>query len=85
MSEAVCNASPLIVLAKSGLLHLFPKLFDRVLVPQAVAEEIAAAPFDDPMRLALPKSAWLETVSFMPPISPMSTWQLGRGEAEVIE
>ncbi len=85
MSEAVCNASPLIVLAKSGLLHILPKLFDRVFLPQAVAEEIAAGPFDDPMRLALPRSPWLETVSLTPPISPMSTWQLGKGEAEVIE
>ena len=85
MSGAVCNASPLIVLAKSGLLSVLPKLFDPVFLPQAVWDEIAAGPTDDPMRLALPTSAWLVTVRLEPTLSPMSTWQLGGGEAEVIE
>ena len=50
MSDLVCNASPLIVLAKADLLWLLPKLFDRIFVPEAVVAEIEAGPTDDPMR-----------------------------------
>ena len=47
MSEVVSNASPLIVLAKADLLKILPALFSRVLVPQAVLDEIQAGPADD--------------------------------------
>ena len=39
----VFNASPLIVLAKSGLLDGFLQLADYVFIPRAVAEEISCA------------------------------------------
>ncbi len=85
MSDAVSDASPLIVLAKTGLLHVLPSLFSAVLLPQAVADEIQAGPADDPLRLALPGCDWLRPVQLEPPISPLSAWQAGLGEAEVIE
>ncbi len=85
MSPAVSNASPLIVLAKAHLLRLMPLLFSEVIVPQAVREEILQGPPGDPMRQALPHCIWLRPVVLDPPLSPLSAWQLGRGEAEVIE
>ena len=36
----VSNASPLIVLSKLGQLALLPQLYDQVLIPQAVYEEV---------------------------------------------
>ena len=48
MSERwVLNASPLIVLARTGQAYLFQELAGEVIVPQSVAMEIAAGPVDD--------------------------------------
>lgn len=44
MSPVVSNTSPLIVLAKAGLLELLPGLFSEVIVPTAVNDEIMAGP-----------------------------------------
>jgi predicted nucleic acid-binding protein len=85
MSSVVCNASPLITLAKAELLHLLPKLFDEVCLPPAVLTEITRGPADDPMRTMLPGATWLRRVRLDPPLSPLAAWQLGSGEAEVIE
>jgi predicted nucleic acid-binding protein len=59
MAAVVCNASPLITLAKANLLELLPKLFDEVCLPAAVEAEIARGPAGDPMRRRLPSTAWL--------------------------
>jgi predicted nucleic acid-binding protein len=85
MSAVVCNASPLIVLAKAGLLEVLLRLFDPVCLPAAVEAEIARGPADDPMRALMPGPPWLRRVRCDPPLSPLATWQLGAGEAEVIE
>ena len=50
MDKIVCDASPLIVLAKADLLELLPDQFSEIVVPQAVVEEITAGLLDDPMR-----------------------------------
>jgi len=81
----VCNASPLIALAKAGLLDVFPLLFDPIYLPVAVEDEIARGPSGDPMRDCLSHTAWLRRVRLDPPLSPLASWQLGAGEAEVIE
>ncbi|MDQ3580938.1 MAG: DUF3368 domain-containing protein [Pseudomonadota bacterium] len=49
----VLNASPLIVLAKSGRLDLLLDPARELLIPEAVAREVGVAPADDPARLAL--------------------------------
>lgn len=85
MNTIVCNASPLIVLAKAQYLEILPKLFAKVLVPQAVSSEIEAGPFDDPMRNQIHHLSWLDQVQLEPELTPLAYWQLGRGESEVIE
>lgn len=85
MSSAVCDASPLIVLAKAGWLALLPKLFTPVYVPDAVVNEIMDGPPGNAMRQALPGIDWLQRIAVNPPLSPLSMWQLGRGESEVLE
>jgi len=83
--DAVCNASPLITLAKAGLLDLLPRLFSRVVVPDAVAGEILAGPADDPMKVCLDSCRWIERVRLQPPVTALSGLHLGQGESEVIE
>ena len=85
MSDVVTNTSPLIVLAKAGLLELLPKLFSEVLVPAAVRDEIMAGADGDAMKQALPSCGWLRAVVLEPALSPMAAMQVGRGEAEAIE
>jgi predicted nucleic acid-binding protein len=85
MRPVVSDASPLIVLAKANLLAPLPQLFSEVFLPQAVQDEILTGPPDDPMKKLLPSCSWLVPVKLSPPLSPLSVWQLGRGEAEVIE
>jgi uncharacterized protein len=85
MTDCVSNTSPLIILAKARLLELLPTFFSRVLIPQAVLDEIASGPENDPIRQLLPKYPWLVPVRVEPELSPLSTWAIDRGEAEVIE
>jgi predicted nucleic acid-binding protein len=81
----VCDASPLIVLAKADLLRILPGLAERVETPRAVAEEILAGPADDPMRNLLLQLDWLRVVDLPTPITPLAVWSLGSGESEVLE
>lgn len=83
--RAVSNASPLIALAKAGYLEILPRIFDRVVVPQAVTAEIRAGRDDDPMRQSIEKTDWLEEVVLSPPLTEFAVAHLGAGEAEVIE
>lgn len=80
----VFNASPLIVLAKAGLLDRILPLGDQIWIPQAVADEISQA--KDP---ADPASCWIAgQSSLIHPITALSpflmAWDLGAGESAVI-
>ena len=85
MNPAVLNASPLIVLARAGYLDLLPKLVSSVVIPRAVATEVAAGPADDPAARFLAQPSWLSVVDLTPPLSPLAIWRLGQGESEVLE
>jgi predicted nucleic acid-binding protein len=82
MSAVVCNASPLIVLAKAELIDVLPRIFDSICLPEAVEIEINRGPADDPFRKIFPGLTWLHHVRLDPPLSPLAGWQLGAGEAE---
>jgi len=82
----VFNASPLIILAKAGLLDQILSLTDRVFIPRPVASEITRcnAPSDA-------ASAWLNSLAAQTFIAaPVETsdfvtaWGLGVGESSVI-
>ena len=49
----IINASPVIALAKVGQVELLTRLPEQAFIPQAVVEELSAAPEGDPARLAL--------------------------------
>lgn len=75
----MADSSPLIALARLGLLELLPKLFGNVLVPQMVLNEclVSARHLDGPpIREALAKG-WLSLVD--EPAS-LPAWNLGAGE-----
>ncbi len=79
----VVNASPIIVLAKAGLEHLFTKMADEVLLPAAVAAELTAGP-DLHFARKLLQSGWGRIVSPGAIPQPVTEWGLGAGESEVI-
>jgi len=82
----VFDASPLIVLAKAGLIDRFLGLAESVVIPAPVASEVSRV--DDP---ADPARLWIQDVSHQkwiaeaPDISPfVRAWDLGVGESSVI-
>lgn len=84
IDRVVVNASPLITLFKSQLADLLASLFQEILVPSAVWEEIMAAGAADPAAQQLPTVAWarrIEAVALPPEII---AWDLGAGESEVL-
>lgn len=82
----VFNASPVIVLAKAGLLEPFAKLGDPSIVPQMVVEEILKA--NDPLDPACAMFRAPQSLMEVIPAAPMSEWiagwDLGAGEGAVI-
>lgn len=79
----VVNASPLILLGKLERLDLFVELSSTIIVPRAVADEVAAGMADD--KLAALR-AWLaprvdENLSVP---TAILGWDLGAGESQVL-
>lgn len=85
MRVIVCDASPLIVLAKADLLDLLKAQFASGLIPSAVVREIRAGPPNDPMRLLLDQDTWFQQVEPQAPLILLPKGDLGHGEAAVIE
>lgn len=79
----IADASPLVVLAKTGNLDLLRGLCASVIVPPAVAKEVLAGREDDPARKAL-ETGW--GVRSEPTQIPGSVreWGLGPGEEAVL-
>jgi predicted nucleic acid-binding protein len=79
------DASPLILLGKSGQLEWLPRMGQVIIIPQSVATEVAAGSPDDPARLWLesPVGADMKT-SDTAIIDELLAWDLGRGETAVI-
>jgi predicted nucleic acid-binding protein len=84
LPNIICNTSPLQYLHQLGCLHLLPALVGHVIIPQAVAEELAAGKIRG-IEVPIPQS--LEWLTIRQPASaavlPLIT-DLGRGETEVL-
>jgi predicted nucleic acid-binding protein len=80
----IVNASPLIVLAKSGFLDLMRVLGDPVLVPTAVVQEIQQPGHNDPAAQALGQTSWIQVVDpgFAPAV--LQSFGLDAGEEAVL-
>ncbi len=79
----VADASPLIVLAHIGRADLMLELGEQLVVPAAVAEEVAAAPPADPARRWLDAAA-LEVEPPRPVPQRIAAWDVGAGESAVL-
>ena len=84
MAEVIVNTSPLQYLHQVGQLGLLRELFGRVVVPGAVAAEIAAG---RRLGVSLPQPETIEWVDILNPSSPVGgllAWDLGAGESAVL-
>src|SRR5437016_5618513 len=80
--SSVVNASPLIYLARAGHLDLLKVAAERILVTDAVANEVRQ--YDDPAKRALDTTVWLEVVPAPPIPAIIAAWDLGAGESSVL-
>lgn len=79
IEAVVVNASPLITLFRSGQAQYLPRLFARIVVPDAVWSEVVTDHLDDPAARALPTVTWIERVN-CPMSLRVNEWGLGAGE-----
>lgn len=79
----VINASPLILLGKADQLGWLPKLGNLV-IPGAVAVEIASGPDGDPARGWIGREGAQFVKNEPPPTAELLAWDLGSGETAVI-
>jgi predicted nucleic acid-binding protein len=84
VDKVVINASPLIILFKSGLADLLPQLFTEIVVPEAVWREVTSGGAADAAATQLPLSLWLRRESAIVVASEVLLWNLGDGESEVL-
>jgi predicted nucleic acid-binding protein len=80
----VINASPVILLAKAGVIHLLPRLCDQQVVPAGVVEEVAVGVLGDAGRAWLAKEGAVFVRDTGPLPDQLRDAELGHGEAEVI-
>lgn len=80
------DSSPLILLAKIGLLHLIPGMTYLLSVPQAVVDEVNDAPDDDLGRVRLGEiiAAGMVNVSAVAVPPEVADFRLGAGETSAI-
>lgn len=84
MAEIICDTSSMQYLHQLGLLHLLPQLAERVLVPQAVVDELAVGRslgFNVPDPAAL---AWVEILNPSSAVVLPLVTGLGPGETAVL-
>jgi predicted nucleic acid-binding protein len=83
IDAVVVNASPLITLFRSGQADLLPRMFKRIVVPEAVWQEVVSDEWDDTAAQQLSKQSWpvRENVVIS---SRVAAWDLGAGEAAVL-
>lgn len=82
--RAAVNASPLIFLARGGLLDLLRLAAQEIVAPAAVAAEIRRRGPEDPTVRAMEGASWLRVVE-TPPVPPLiQAWDLGEGESSVL-
>lgn len=80
--QIVCNASPVIFLAKIDLLHILPALSHKLIIPDGVYKEILPGKDDARDWLINYKKDFVANVSSIPTI--ITAWDLGIGESQVL-
>ncbi|MCT7959389.1 DUF3368 domain-containing protein [Laspinema sp. D1] len=82
----VSNTSPLSNLAVIGHLHLLSQIYPKIIIPQAVANELTNAPPEDAAIRAVPNLDWIEIqpVTHRSQVETLLQKKLDLGEAEAI-
>ncbi len=66
ISRVVINASPLITLFGSNQHHILPELFDEIIIPDAVWQEIVEGGHQDIAAASIPTTPWLIKKKLIP-------------------
>lgn len=83
--RVVCDTSPLILLAKIGRLELLFRLYDQVVIPISVLDEITARSTEETTAIvSLVENQTLEIQRGSPEVLERVPADLGAGEREVI-
>lgn len=83
IEKVVINASPFILLSKSGLIELLPQLFSEIVMPERVSLEIIEGDDIATQTLYDYEASWLEDC--FPIVSEeVLVWNLGDGETDVL-
>ena len=83
IEKVVVNASPLILLFKSGLDDLLPQLFSTIIVPEAVWDEVSRGGDTAAQKLLDNETTWITRGRIQIP-PEILVWNLGDGESEVL-
>lgn len=78
------NASPLIFLARAGLIDFLQFLGTEIVVPEAVALEIQRRGPTDVTAQAIANTTWLTVTPTLPIPAQIQSWGLGAGESSVL-
>lgn len=81
---AVADSGPLIFLARIDLLNLLPDLFDKVLIPPEVRDEVMVRGRNCPGAYAVSQAKWLIVQAPDPQLAKSLSILVDAGEAEAI-
>lgn len=79
----IVNSSPVIALARVGRLELLTRLSRKVLMPNAVRNELLNGPEGDLARVAVEENLF-EITEESDPLPEILAWDLGKGETAVL-
>jgi predicted nucleic acid-binding protein len=82
--KVVVNATPIIALALVGRLNLLQLLYDEVIVPPAVRDEVLAGGPGAVGAAQMRQATWIRVVALQDPQRADLLSDLDRGEAEVL-
>jgi predicted nucleic acid-binding protein len=80
----VCNTGPLIALAMAGHLGVLPRLYRRILIPEAVFQEAVGSGMGRIGAEEIAAADWVEPIPDSLPLEPLLAKELGPGESAVI-
>ena len=84
ISQVVVNASPLIALFNSRQAELLPQLFEDIIIPRGVWEEVTVRTPADLAAQQLKETSWVQRVETVQISAKIAAWDLGQGESEVL-
>ena len=80
----ISDSTPLIALARIGELDLVASVFSKLVIPEAVAQEVAAARADAPGAQEVAAARWIEEARADPLLVRPLLLLVDQGEAEAI-